>query len=196
MARGGLGLTAGGAILAVQGTLAQAVKGSTSVSEDGWSFPWSPGTFTIMSAVLAVAHASVAYGLVALARSGAPGPRPGAVRGLAVAVLGAALVAGAEVGSLLFAEDAADAAGPAALAAVFGLGTLLIGAGLVSAGIAARRAGRWTGRRRTAPLAAGLWTLCLTGVAATGLLAAGVALHGACLLAIGLALTADRGAGR
>ncbi len=190
--RAGLALICGGAVVAVQGTLAQLVRSSTTVSEDASSFPWSPGAFTVMCAVLAWAYAIVAVGLAALRRDGALGPRPGARRGLAVTIAGAALVACAELGSIPFAEDATDDAGPAALGGVFGLGTLLMGVGLVVAGIAARRAGRWSGWARTAPLAAGIWTVCLTGIAATDLLAAGVALQGALLLAIGLGMTADR----
>lgn len=175
--RGRLGaraLIAGGAIIAAQGVVAQAVQGGTDVSDDAWSFPWAPGTFVVMCLVLALAYAGVAVGL--------------AGRGPAVAAGGAALIALAELGSIAFAEDAADATGPATLAGVFGLGTLLMGVGLL---VAARRA-----EQRTAWLAAGLWTMCLTAVAATDLLAAGVALQGALLLAVGVATTVERAAPR
>lgn len=56
------------------------------------------------------------------------------------------------------------------------------------AGRTAIQAKRWDDWRRFTLLVAGGWTVILTGIAATNALAAGVAVYGLCLLAIGIAM--------
>jgi hypothetical protein len=71
---------------------------------------------------------------------------------------------------------------------MYGLATLLLGAGLAAAGIAARRAGRWDGWRPSALLACGLWTLAMQAIVLTPLMPLGVTVMGLLQAAIGAGL--------
>jgi hypothetical protein len=75
-----------------------------------------------------------------------------------------------------------------ALGGLFGLGTLLLGAGLTAAGVAARRAGRWEGWRPAALLACGVWTLGMLGIVLTDVMPLGVAVMGLLQLSVGIGL--------
>ena len=50
------------------------------------------------------------------------------------------------------------------------------------------QAGLWSDWRRFTPLATGLWTLVLVGLAFTEVVAVGIAIYGLCFLALGVAL--------
>lgn len=60
--------------------------------------------------------------------------------------------------------------------------------GFLLAGPAVLRAGAWHGWRRYVPLAMGVWTALLLGVSFTKALPLGVAIYGAFILLLGLAL--------
>lgn len=175
-------LVAGGALTAVAGFAVQAVVlPTTDVSEDLFSYPWTPEMLVPVSLVYAVLHGLVAVGLAQVAR-----PMTGVVRGgLWAAVVGTVLLLAGELASLAVRDRLADdttvgiVTGP-----LFGGGTLLTAIGLLVAGIASCR------RRRTpfgiAVVVAGTWTLLLLALIMTPVMAAAIGVYGAALAAIGL----------
>jgi hypothetical protein len=179
----------GGALTALSGLVVQAVvQPASTVSDQVWSYPWSPALLGPVSVVYAVFHGLVLYGVFGLARSGIAGPGRGARVGTTLAMVGTALLAVAELVSIPFADQPLDAPGPSAVGALFGLATVLSGVGFVVAGVTTLQAGAWSGWRRFVPLVTGLWLILTTGLAMTAALAAGVGVYGLCLLALGLAL--------
>ncbi len=187
--RAAIALIAGALITAIGGAAAQIVQASSSVSQDLWRYPWSSDAFVPISLLWAIAHALVIAGLLGLRRSALAGPGKDATVGLSLAVAGTALLLAAEFASLPFANQPVDNTGPAIVGALFGLGSVLSGIGLLITGRAALRAGRWEDWRRFTPLIAGAWTIVpLTAIAMTNALPTGIAIYGICLLAIGIAM--------
>jgi hypothetical protein len=179
----------GGALTALSGMFVQAVvQPASTVSDQLWSYPWSPALLGPVSVVYAVFHGLVLYGVFGFARAGIAGPGRGARVGTRLALAGTALLVVAELASIPFAAQPLDAPGPSAVGALFGLATVLSGVGFVVAGITTLQAGAWSGWRRYVPLVTGLWLVLTTGLAMTAALAAGVGVYGLCLLALGLAL--------
>jgi hypothetical protein len=109
---------------------------------------WGTSDFVVMQLIVLVANTLTLVGVVGLARSGAAGENRLAQVGLAIAVLGSALflpfelliIANMELGGMLLT-----------------LSALLQGLGLLLAGIAVLRAGRWSGWPRFVPLLCGLY---------------------------------------
>ncbi|MFS8097135.1 hypothetical protein LFM09_08335 [Lentzea alba] len=182
-----LSAIAGGAATLLSAALVQfAVQ--PSVPDTQWSCPWPSDTFVLVCAVYAVLHALVLVGVFGFASSGAAGTSRVARTGGALAVIGTGVLLVAELASIPFRAEALDATGPSLVGALFGLGTLLIGVGFLMAGVTTLRAGVWQGWRRYVPLAAGVWTTVLVGLAATGGLTVGVGVYGLCMLLLGVAM--------
>jgi hypothetical protein len=108
--------------------------------------------------------------------------------GLGVALAGSALFIVAELASIVVRDQHWDEGAAGAVGGVFGFATLLLGAGLAAAGVAARRARLWEGWRPTALLACGLWTLAMLGIVLTPLMPLGVTVMGLLQIAIGAGL--------
>src|SRR4051794_14993473 len=187
--RMGLAGVAGGTVLAVGAVAAQVAQASTTVSDQAWSYPWSSGTSIAVSAVWGAADALLVVGLLGLRRSGAAGSSRAAGAGLWLALAGTALILAGNLGSIPVADQTGDDPGPQLVGGLFGLGTILTAAGLLLAGRATLRAGRWHGWRRLTPLATGVSALVLIGLQFTKLLPTAVAVHALCFVAIGLALS-------
>ena len=81
-----------------------------------------------------------------------------------------------------------DESAAGAVGGLFGLATLLLGAGLAAAGIAALRARLWESWRPTAMLACGLWTLAMLGIVLTPMMPLSVTVMGLLQAAIGVGL--------
>ena len=156
-------LIAGAIIHAIVGIVGQIVQSSTKVSDDMFSYPWTSAELVAVSLVEALAFGLGLVGLAALRNSGVAGPTRAARLGLAVALGGTALFVLAELASIAVRDQYWDEGAAGALGGIYGLATLLLGAGLAAAGIAARRAGLWDGWRPSALLACGLWTLAMLG---------------------------------
>lgn len=104
--------------------------------------------FTFTLGLNAISHLLLIAGVSGLTRSGASGSGALATWGIRLTLLGLTTLTIAE----FVAMADTDIAG-----AFYGLATLAMGAGLVMAGIAVRRAGVWAGWRRHAVLACGLY---------------------------------------
>lgn len=109
------------------------------------------GTFenAVMQGIVIVANTLTLVGVVGLARSGAAGNGWLARAGLGIALAASALFLPFEVLVAINLELGG---------ALLGLTALAQGLGLLLAGIAALRAGRWDGWRRFTPLLCGLYT--------------------------------------
>jgi hypothetical protein len=186
--KAGIALIAGAIIHAIGGIVGQVVQASTQVSDDMFSSPWTSAELVAVSLAEALAFGLGLVGLAALRASGVAGPTRTARIGLGVALAGSALFVVAELASIAVRHQYSDDGAAGALGGVFGLATLLLGAGLAAAGVAARRARLWESWRPTALLACGLWTLAMLGIVLTPLMPLGVTVMGLLQAAIGAGL--------
>ncbi len=127
----------------------------------------------------------VGAGVVGLAVAGAAGRGRLAASGLGLTLLGLAVLTAAEFSWL---------AGLGATDALYGIATLAMMLGLILAGVAVLRAGRWAGWHRYTPLTCGLYiplvmfpSFALPGTAANY----AIGLWGVCWLLLGLAVLAE-----
>ena len=181
-------LIAGALVQAVGGVVGQVVLASTDVSDELFRYPWTSDAFVVTSVVWAVAFGFAVAGLAGLRASGVAGPTRAARNGLTAALVGTALFVVAELASIPVREQQASDGGAGLVGALFGLATVLTGAGLTVAGVAAVRARRWEGWRRFTPLAYGVWMLVMLGVVWTKAGPSGIAVFGILQLALGVAL--------
>jgi hypothetical protein len=153
-----------------------------------FSYPWTSAELVAVSLVEAVAFALGLVGLAGLRGSGVAGTTRAARTGLGVALAGSALFVVAELASILVRDQYLDEGAAGAVGGLFGLATLLLGAGLAAAGVAARRARRWESWRPTALLACGLWTLAMLAIVLTPMMPLGVSVMGLLQATIGVGL--------
>ncbi len=188
--RGATVFMVGAASTFASGVLVQSVvQPSTAVSDDMWRYPWSnSGVFVVVSLFYIVFHLLVVTGLVTFGRSGVAGTSRAARTGVSLSVIGTLLLIAGEVASLPIRNARLDDTSAAIVGAVFAIGVLVSAVGLLITGKTTLSARQWQGWRRYTPLAAGLWTTALVGIAATKALPAGVAVYGLCLLGMAVAL--------
>lgn len=186
--RAGMACITGALITAIGAVVSQVVQASTAVSDETWSYPWSSDTFVAVTTLWGVAHLLIFIGLLGLRRSGLAGATRTAATGLALALAGTGLLLVAELASIPVRDQHVEDTGPALVGSLFGLATLLSAIGLIMAGKATMQARLWGDWRRFTPLATGVWTLVLFGLAFTKVTAAGIAVYGLCFLALGVAL--------
>jgi hypothetical protein len=183
-----IALIAGAIIHAVGGIVGQVVQASSLVSDDLFSYPWTSAELVAVSLVEAFAFALGLVGLAGLRASGVAGPKRIARIGLGVALAGSALFVAAELASIAVRDQYWDEGAAGAVGGLFGLATLLLGAGLAAAGVAARSARCWESWRPIALLACGLWTLAMLGIVLTPLMPLGVTVMGLLQATIGVGL--------
>jgi hypothetical protein len=183
-----IALIAAAIIHAVGGIVGQVVQATTLVSVDMFSYPWTSAELVAVSLVEAFAFGLGLIGLAALRASGVAGPTRAARTGLGIALAGSVLFVLAELASITVRDQYLDQGAAGAVGGLFGLATLLLGAGLTAAGLAARRARRWESWRPTALLASGLWTLAMLAIVLTPLMPLGVTVMGLLQAATGAGL--------
>lgn len=127
------------------------------VGPERFSYPLDTGGHQLIQAWFAVQHIGLILGLLALLAGGALGSARHGRIGLYVAVAGLVVLTGAELWAIAAADAAMDSPALAPLNTAYGIATTLAGVGLVVAGIAALRSGRWTGWARYLPLALGIY---------------------------------------
>lgn len=151
----GLGrLCLAGAVIGVISALVTAFI-PPAVSLDRFSYPYTPSGFVAAQIVFLLNHLLLLGGIIGLARSGAMGgSTPGRV-GSGIAAAGMVILSLCEIRALTLLNVAYPSPPTDVLDVFFGIASMLIGLGLVLAGVAVVRAKRWTGWQRFTPFACG-----------------------------------------
>ena len=128
------------------------------VGENMWTYPQRVGgEFATTQTIFAVTHLGLILGLLALWWCGAvPRNRFGRI-GNVVAVSGMALLTINELVAISVAGQAKDSAAAGTVGAIYGVASIMIGLGMIAAGVAALRDGEWSGWQRWLPLVLGIW---------------------------------------
>lgn len=128
------------------------------VGEDMWTYPQrAGGEYATTQTIFAVTHLGMILGLLALWWCGAvPYNWLGRI-GHVVAVSGMAFLTINELVTISVAGEATDSAAAGTVGALYGVATIMIGLGMIAAGIAAVRHGEWSGWQRWLPLVLGIW---------------------------------------
>jgi hypothetical protein len=173
------------------GVVVGAFRSTSTVPDNRLNFPLSGNLATTAEVVWGVSQVAFLVALVAFGRRTAvASSRPGRI-GARAAVVGGALFLGGHVVCLIF-RDArlADPAGVVA-ASLFFLGSVLIAAGFLAAGVAVLRGGLWSAWRRYPPVVVGAWMVVMVPLQFTGLLQVAVAVHAVTVGALALALLVE-----
>lgn len=179
----------GGVLTAAGGIVVQlVVRPQSPVAPEMWTYPWSGGAFVAVTLLYAALHLLVLASFWGFSVSGLAGTGRASRVGHVLALGGTALLAVAEVISILWVGQRVDEAGPSATALVFGLGTVLTAVGFLVLGVSTLRAHTWTGWQRFAPLALGVWTTVLLVLVATPVSALAIGVYGLLIAVLGLAM--------
>lgn len=143
-----------GAIIGVVSALVTAFI-PAAVSFDRYSYPYTPSGFVVAQLVFLLNHLLLLAGIIGLARSGAAGRSVVGRVGSGIAAAGMALLSLCEVRALTLLNVAYPSPPTNLLDVFFGIASMLIGLGLVIAGVAVVRTRTWTGWQRFTPLACG-----------------------------------------
>ncbi|WP_052664137.1 hypothetical protein [Nitriliruptor alkaliphilus] len=153
--RAGLVCAVAGVLGAVSGIFLAVYPGQ--VSEDMYSYPLTAGGFSVVQIWFFVQHLGLLAGIVALARAEIMAPGRSARWGTGLAALGMALLAVTELIAITARDSTYPGDGTGLLDALYGVSTLAVGVGLILAGIAVRRQGRWRGWRGLVVLVTGIF---------------------------------------
>lgn len=141
----------------------------------------SSASFGLVTGLNAGSHLLILVGVAGLLRSGVLGPSRLGRGGVVITLLGLALLIVAEPTSLVNMETAVI---------LYSVSTLAIMVGMILAGVATLRSGRWTGWQRFTPLACGLFIplILLPAFALPGYASNyAIGVWGVCWLGLGLA---------
>lgn len=127
------------------------------VSEDMFSYPLTAGGFTVIQIWFFVQHLGLLAGIAALARAAVMAQGRSARWGSGLAVSGMALLAVTELIAITARNSTYPGEGTGLLDVLYGVASVAVGVGLILAGIAVRRRGRWTGWRGVVVLVAGIF---------------------------------------
>ena len=168
-----------------------AFRSASPAPEDSLNFPWYGELAGQISTWWSFTGLFLAIGFVALARSQAlRGSRAGRA-GAWTAVVAAALIAVANFLSAANADAMMSDGISKLIVGLFATATLLMGAGLTTAGIAVLRFGSWRGIARFIPLASGIWPFLMIGLLSTPFLQVAIGILAALQMALGAALIAE-----
>jgi len=155
VSRAGVVCMAAGILGAVSGIFLAVYPGQ--VSEDMFSYPLTAGGFTVIQVWFFVQHLGLVAGIAALARAETMAPGRSARWGIGLAASGMALLAVTELIAITARNSTYPGDGTGLLDTLYGVSSLAVGVGLILAGIAVRRRGRWTGWRGLVVLVAGIF---------------------------------------
>ncbi len=127
------------------------------VSEDMFSYPLGAGGFAVIQVWFFVHHFGLVAGIAALARAETMAKGRSARWGTGLAASGMALLAVTELIAITARNSTYPGDGTGLLDALYGVSSLAVGVGLILAGVAVRRRGRWTGWRGLVVLVAGIF---------------------------------------
>ncbi len=155
VSRAGAACLAAGILGAVSGIFLAVYPAQ--VSEDMFSYPLTAGGFTVIQIWFFVQHLGLVAGIVALARAAVMTHGRGARWGGGLAVSGMALLAVTELIAITARNSTYPGDGTGLLDVLYGVSSVAAGVGLILAGLAVRRRGRWTGWRGVVVLVAGIF---------------------------------------
>lgn len=127
------------------------------VDEDRYSYPLDAGPFAAFQVFFFLQHLALALGLVGVWRARAAGSRGAGAWGLALAIAGMGLLALVELAAISAGNAPYPSPRTDLLDAGYGITSVVIGVGLVVAGVAVFRARRWTGWRGLLLLVTGVY---------------------------------------
>lgn len=160
---------------------------SPPVSHEKFSFPWHGATAVATSVMWGLAQAFLVVGLVAFARHASVLGRSGRI-GSRLAIAGGVLFVAAHAVSAIAYDANTDDPGAIIAGSLFGLATVLMAVGLLIAGAALRRSGRWTPRNSLTPLALGGWMIAMVPLQFTPALIVAVGIYALAVIALGVTL--------
>lgn len=120
-----------------------------------YSYPFTPTGYTVAQVGFAVQHVALVVGLVGLV--GVAGATRLGRRGAVAAACGMALLTAVELVAIIAANSALDDPQAVVVSSLYSVPTILVGLGLVAAGIGVVRAGPWTGWPRWITLVLGVY---------------------------------------
>lgn len=128
-----------------------------SVDEEMYSFPLTATGFTVIQAWFFVQHLGLILGLLGLWRSGAAGTSRLGRWGVVSSVAGMLMLSVTELVAISAAQDPYPSSRTDLLDVLYGISTIVVGVGLILAGVAITRAGKWSGWMRWLPLVTGIY---------------------------------------
>lgn len=127
------------------------------VTEDMFSYPLTAGGFAVIQVWFFVQHLGLLAGIAALVRAEVMAPGRSAWWGTALGASGMALLAVTELIAITARNSTYPGDGTGLLDVLYGVSSVAVGVGMILAGIAVRRRGRWTGWRGLVVLVAGVF---------------------------------------
>jgi hypothetical protein len=115
------------------------------VSFDRYSYPYTPTGFRVAQLVFMLNHMLLLIGILGLARSGAAGTSLLGRVGVWISIVGMATLTLCEVGAMTLATSPYPSPRTDFMDMAFGVASILIGVGLVLAGVAVARSRKWGG---------------------------------------------------
>ncbi len=172
------------------------VDASSVVSHHLFRYPFTHGAFVVFNLYVAVAMGVLCAGVLALRGDDLiAGSGRTATAGVGCVAAGVGLLAVLQLVSIALVDQPTSSTSSSIVDAAFGLASLLVTGGMLTAGVAVSRRARWAGRLRHAPLACGLLSLAVIPIQFTDVIWAGVALFATGYLILGAAmLTESHGA--
>ncbi|CAA9374694.1 MAG: hypothetical protein AVDCRST_MAG75-414 [uncultured Propionibacteriaceae bacterium] len=155
VSRAGAVCMAAGILGAVSGIFLAVYPGQ--VSEDMFSYPLTAGGFTVIQIWFFVQHLGLLAGIVALGRAEVMAQGRSVRWGTGLAASGMALLSVTELIAITARNSTYPGDETGLLDALYGVSSVAVGVGLILAGIAVRRRGRWTGWRGLVVLVAGIF---------------------------------------
>jgi hypothetical protein len=186
-----VGLIAAAATQADAAITTNAFRAASPAPKDSLNFPWYGELAGQISTWWAFTGLFLVIGFGALARSHTLRSSRTGRTGAWAAVLAAALIVMANFLSAANADAMMSDGISKVIVGLFATATLLMGAGLTTAGIAVLRSGSWRGISRFIPLANGIWPFLMIALLSTPLLQVAIGILAALQMALGAALIAE-----
>ena len=170
------------------GVVVASLRSTSTVSHHRLNFPLAGTTATTAEVVWGLSQLAFLIALAAFRRTPALAESRSGRIGATLAFVGGWLFLGGHVVCLIFRDALTSDASGVTAASLFGIGSVLIAAGFITAGTVVLHGRQWSGWRRVTPLAVGGWMLLMIPLQFTGLLQAAVAIHAVSVGAFAVAM--------
>lgn len=127
------------------------------VADDMYSYPLTASGFVVIQVWFFVQHLGLLAGIVALPAAKAMEPGATARWGVGLAAVGMAALTVTELVAITARHSTYPGEGTDLLDVLYGASSVAVGVGLILAGLAVRRGGRWAGWRGLVVLVAGIF---------------------------------------